>query len=114
MAAKGAADAGSGQMPSRAPKVTTQRASSSFSMVMAAPLLRRSTSSACTVPWLAPIDVAMEAELRGRSGGIGSPLASAAVIDPETSAATRRGTRSIQPNAFNSIKPFHMPNRASP
>ena len=50
MAAKGAADAGSGQMPSRAPSVTTQRAISSFSMVMATPLLRRRTSTACTVP----------------------------------------------------------------
>ena len=114
MAAKGAADAGSGQMPSRAPSVTTQRAISSFSMVMATPLLRRRTSTACTVPWLAPIDVAMEAALRGRSGGIGSPLAIAAVIEPETSAATRRGMRSIQPRACNSPKPFHMPNSASP
>ena len=42
-------------------------------------------------------------------GGIGSPLAIAAVIDPDTSAATRRGVRSIQPNAFSSSKPFHIP-----
>ena len=66
------------------------------------------------VPARQEIDVAMDGALRGRSGGIGSPLAIAAVIDPETSAATRRGMRSIQPRAFNSSKPFHMPNRASP
>src|SRR6516225_4790624 len=46
--------------------------------------------------------------------GMASPTLSAAVSEPDTSAAAKRGTRSIQPIAFNSSKPFHMPYRASP
>ena len=114
MAANGAADEASGQRPSLAASVSTQRRRSSSPIVTAAPFDLRSTSSACTVPCSAPIEVAIDGVLRGDSGGSASPPSIAATSEPETSAATKRGTRSIQPNAFSSSKPFHMPYSASP
>jgi len=62
----------------------------------------------------APIEVAIDGALRGTSGGMASPLARAAGSEPETSAATKRGTFWIQSSAFSSWKPFHMPYSASP
>src|SRR5262249_43459637 len=64
MAAKGAAEDGSTHIPSRVPRVTTQRASSSSVTATAVPPLPRSACSVCTVPWLAPIDVAIDGALR--------------------------------------------------
>ena len=58
--------------------------------------------------------VAIDGALRGDSGGMASPPSIAAASEPETSAATSRGTVLIQPIAFNSSKPFHTPNSASP
>jgi hypothetical protein len=60
------------------------------------------------------MDVATVVVLRGRGIGAASPALSAATSEPDTSAATNRGTRAIQPIAFNSSKPFHMPCNASP
>src|SRR5262245_62368658 len=93
MAANGAADAGSGQMPSFAPRVTTQRASSSLSIVTDAPSLRRRTSTACTVPWMAPHEVAMEGALRGRSGGNGTTLATHTDSETERYDLARQAVR---------------------
>ena len=67
MAAKGAADDGSGQMPSLARERQHPARDLVVSTVTAAPLLCRSTSSACTVPWL-------RADRRGDGSGVARPV----------------------------------------